>query len=341
MEFASTHRDSTASRKRQHSSERHARPSEERKRHHRSREQSVSLPFQRPQLHKNDFNHYRALFAEYLDLQKNLDIDELDHDEVKGRWKSFLGKWNRGELAEGWYDPDLKRRADERALEGAQPQQTLRTATRKKANIGTRSTEPDHKTLVATQASQEPEAADEDEDYGPSLPCTSTITPTNPTARSQGPSIPTLQDLQDRNELSTSAKSSTRKLHQAVRKAERDTQRQREEELAPRAAPGTRERQLEKKRDVAQANKSFAQAKEADAQEVGEGDLMGEDGAEGFKAQVKAKERVKNEREIRKEEILRAREVEREERLAVHRAKEEGTMEMLKELARKRFGGVQ
>jgi len=36
---------------------------------------------------------HRAVFALYLDIQKHIDIDELSSDEVKGRWKSFVGKW--------------------------------------------------------------------------------------------------------------------------------------------------------------------------------------------------------------------------------------------------------
>jgi hypothetical protein len=35
----------------------------------------------------------RPLFALYLDVQKQLDLDELDEREYKGRWKSFVGKW--------------------------------------------------------------------------------------------------------------------------------------------------------------------------------------------------------------------------------------------------------
>jgi hypothetical protein len=33
------------------------------------------------------------MFALYLDIQKHLDIDELEETEVKGRWKSFTKKW--------------------------------------------------------------------------------------------------------------------------------------------------------------------------------------------------------------------------------------------------------
>jgi peroxin-14 len=33
------------------------------------------------------------MFALYLDVQKNILIEDLTEDEVKGRWKSFIGKW--------------------------------------------------------------------------------------------------------------------------------------------------------------------------------------------------------------------------------------------------------
>jgi len=33
------------------------------------------------------------MFALYLDIQKNILIEDLSHDEIKGRWKSFINKW--------------------------------------------------------------------------------------------------------------------------------------------------------------------------------------------------------------------------------------------------------
>ena len=33
------------------------------------------------------------MFALYLDIQKQLVLEDLPVDEVKGRWKSFVGKW--------------------------------------------------------------------------------------------------------------------------------------------------------------------------------------------------------------------------------------------------------
>jgi len=70
--------------------------------------------------------------------------------------------------------------------------------------------------------------------------------------------------------------------------------------------------------------------------EVPEGELLG--GDEGIKRIRKEEARKKNEREVRREEILRARAAEREERLMGLREKEEKTMEMLRALAKERFG---
>lgn len=120
------------------------------------------------------------------------------------------------------------------------------------------------------------------------------------------------------------------------RKMDRKLQKERLEELNPRAEPGSKERQLEKKREKAVANRDFREAKSPGAEEVGESELIG--GEDGIKAHLQAAQRKKSERELRKEEVLRAREAEREERLAIHRAKEDKTMEMLKALARQRYG---
>jgi hypothetical protein len=73
---------------------------------------------------------------------------------------------------------------------------------------------------------------------------------------------------------------------------------------------------------------------------VPDSELLGgaDDGAD-LKKLKQEQERKKNERELRREEVQRARAAEREERLEEYRKKEEGTMEMLRRIARERFGG--
>lgn len=260
------------------------------------------------------------MLAEYLGLQKGLDVRGLGEDEVKGRWKSFLRKWNAGELAEGWYDPEMKKKADFRA--GNDAFQGGMVARRESSIKG----KPE------AQNRQESSEDDSDDGYGPALPDPASMRPS-------GPAVPSLQDLQDRDELNSSERATNAAHFRSLRKADAKQQKERLEELAPRAAPGTRERQLEKKRDVAFSNRAFAESKEGGAEDVGEGELMGDEGAEGFKRRVKEEQRKKSEREVRKEEVLRARAAEREERVRKVRAKEEETMGMLREIARQRFGG--
>lgn len=60
---------------------------------YRAREPADSLPYGARQLTKHDLNYYRPMFALYLDIQKQMDIEELSDEEVKGRWKSFMNKW--------------------------------------------------------------------------------------------------------------------------------------------------------------------------------------------------------------------------------------------------------
>ena len=288
-----------------------------RHKHHRHRERSpkAKLPFRSQHLRRHDYDSYRALFAEYLDLQKQLDIDQLDEDEVKGRWKRFRGRWNSGELAEGWYDPETKKRADERSSE---------------PKIYSRTSKNDP---IERNAYNEPGDGENNSDdgYGPALPTKSEV--------KRGPIVPSLPDLQYRRELADEDRQAGLTDLRLERKQDRKQQKERLEELAPRAAPGSRERQLEKKREVAASNKAFAESKDGGggAEEVGEADLLGDDGVENYKAKLKQTEKKRNEREIRKEEVLRARAAEREEKMAEHRRKEEKTMDMLRELARQRF----
>jgi hypothetical protein len=122
------------------------------------------------------------------------------------------------------------------------------------------------------------------------------------------------------------------------RKQDRRAQKERLEEIVPRADPGSRERQLEKKREVTALHSSFKEDKEAGVEEVGDADLLGDDGVDGFKRRKTEMEKKKTERELRKEEMWRARAEERQERLDARKQKEDETMNMFKELAKKRFG---
>lgn len=200
-----------------------------------------------------------------------------------------------------------------------------------------------------TPSEEEEDDIDSEASIGPALPGQSRSR--KPKA---GPSIPNMQDLElkrgtelqypifvltnDTLETEKEDGVNYRDDIRFERKQDRKSQAAALDELVPRADPGTRERQLEKKAEVNATMKSFRE-RSPGAVEVPDAELMGGgDGVGEYKKTIKEFERKKNEREVRREEILRARMAEREERLSEYRQKEDGTMDMLKALAKQKFG---
>ena len=214
---------------------RHRSRSPYRRTHHHRREHTSSkaaqLPLNARHLNKHDIDTYRALFCEYLDIQKRIDISELSADEVKGRWKSFLGKWNRGELAEGWYEEGARGRADERAREADASVQPWREAAPSVARD-----DGIARAQVTREQVRDGEGEEEDDGYGPALPDSSVV------RKRIGPAIPNLQDLQDRREQASEDRGTDTLTLRHERKLDRLAQKAHLEELVPRAEPGSRER---------------------------------------------------------------------------------------------------
>jgi hypothetical protein len=93
-------RESRHERKRHHHAHRSRSPrrDDDRHRHNRHRSRSpkakpVVLPYKAKPLSKRQYDDYKPLFQSYLDIQKNIQLDDLDEREAKGRWKSFLSRW--------------------------------------------------------------------------------------------------------------------------------------------------------------------------------------------------------------------------------------------------------
>lgn len=133
-----------------------------------------------------------------------------------------------------------------------------------------------------------------------------------------------------------------RQHHRAEVRSHKSTLRHMEEDVAPRAEPGTHERRMEKRRETAASNRAFAETRRGGSptDAAPEEELMGsgENDLDAMKSAREKEQRKKNEREIRREEILRARTAEREERVQQYREKEEETIGWLKTLAKQRFG---
>ena len=258
---------------------------------------------------------------------------------------------NRGELAEGWYDPATLQKAIKSAAETNAPS---RTPARRRASPDYGSQPENDK--ATTESSNDDDDNDND-DIGPALPNADSKPHKH---HRSGPAIPSLQDLELRRGTTSSSHpanvhkppltpspellaSDAQTAHQSLQHDRHQTRHQalsQLNELAPRADPGTRERQLEKKREKAEAHRSFAAGRvdAGDPIEVADADLLGGGEEEGFRKRKGEVERKKNEREVRREEVARARMEEREERVRAYREREERTMRGLVELAKARFG---
>lgn len=302
--------------------------------------------------YRHDLEAFTALLAYYLDIQKGRDFYEMDAHERRGRWKSFVHKWNRGELAEGWYDPEMFERVTREAAEADPPTATAaapmqgRIAARDRGN----SADADGEALVGDSTSRPldddgrrgGEEEDDDDDYVPLLPPGQTDT-LRGSAHRRGPGMPTPDDLALQQEDAAAARSAELSDLRLARRADRALQRQQLDEILPRAEAGTRERQLEKRALVSEKMRGFKEARGEGGgiEEVGDGDLMGgggDDDMQALKRAAAAQQRKKTERELRREAEARARMEEREERLREWREREEEKMKGLKELARARFG---
>ncbi|KAL1958249.1 hypothetical protein VTO42DRAFT_4757 [Malbranchea cinnamomea] len=307
----------------------------------------VTLPFDATPLLKRDLQRYRPMFGMYLDIQKHIDIEDLDERELKGRWKSFIKKWNRGELAEGWYDPVTLEKAQRNITYYSDtfPSEDSRSRTSSIHGDQWResraTSRPSERTESPERDKNTEERMEEDEGYGPQLPSEQLRRLTD---QKSGPTIPTMQDLQLRREEEQAsleaAREAQRLAYKQARTSHKSELRALEDEIAPRADPGTRERQLEKRRERAASNREFAESRRGGSPgpAIPDSELMGGDDLEAFKKAREKEMRKKNEREIRKEEILRARAAEREAKLKSYRRKEEQTMEYLRALAKQRFG---
>ncbi|KAI0438956.1 hypothetical protein F4803DRAFT_70197 [Xylaria telfairii] len=341
--------------------------------------QPPELPYNARLLSRStDFDAFRPLFARYLDVQKQIDMAMLDEREARGRWKSFVSKWNNGELADGWYRPEtfedvmLDAQGAGNRLKGERRQEPidrLSVANERQCGYSSGSTQAMHTfkqhdrvrygrvgaDLGSRDTGEEEEDErekddddddDDDDDYGPTLPpqddldCISGISKSLSQTK-HGPGIPTLSDLALRRELEASDRDDARSLLRQERKADRTLQKERLDELAPRADPGSQARRLEKRHEVRDANSSFANAKSSNEMpDLPDADLMGGDGGgiEEYKRLRREADRRKTEREVRREEILRAKREEREDRVREYREREAHTVDMLREIAKSRFG---
>jgi hypothetical protein len=324
--------------------------------HHRGRDGPPALPYGAaavPGRKAGPFENadVMAVFELYLAVKEGLDPGRLDGEDHERRWRRFARKWNAGALEKAWYRADALDAATGIRIEGRRERGAELAAalvTERRGGEDARKAAVKEGEMVEGEQAGDDDDDNDDDDYGPAPP------PPPPAAGAQGAQgaksraaagrygagVPTLQDLQARQELAVDeAQDRMGELRQA-RKADRALQKERLDELVPRAEAGTRERQLEKKKLVNEKMRGFRD-RSPGAAEVGDAELMGgggEDETAEYKKMVAAQQRKKTERELRREEIERARKAEWEERRAELREKEEEKMEAFRALARQQFG---
>lgn len=328
------------------------------------------LPYDARTLSRGDYGVFRPLFAHYLDLHAQINIHDLGERELRHRWRSFVRRWNAGKLSEGWYEPEMFQRVarmwaeenagggggdegddddddyDRPAVSGDDQGRGASPAVipGRRAAAASAGTEGTSRVLKATSSDDDDD--DDDDDYGPPPPppegaAASTSRRMWPASSiRQGPGIPSMQDLSERRAAEEEARQAERRAAAQVRRADRAEQKERLDELAAptRADPGTRERRLEKRRELNDKLRGFRE-RSPGAADVGDGELMGGgDGADDYRRELASLKRKKTERELRREEEARARAAELQKRLQNYQAREDRVVGALRELAKQRFG---
>jgi hypothetical protein len=284
------------------------------------------------------------VFELYMVIKEDLNPQDMEDDEWQKFWRKFVGKWNSNSLDKSWYRPDAMDprtgiKTEGRPERGVDLFRALFDETRARADGAGNAANG----TAAVEGNEEADMTDgESDDYGPAPPPSALAETTagnrNPSTQKHGAGVPSLQDLQARQELAMEEAQRRISDLKQDRKADRALQRERLDEVLPRAEAGTRERQLEKKKLVNEKMRSFRE-RSPGAAEVNDSELMGgADERAEYKQRLAAQERWKTEREVRREEFERARRAELEERRAEMRNREEERMKDLKALAKQRFG---
>ena len=154
--------------------------------------------------------------------------------------------------------------------------------------------------------------------------------PSTAPRRVMGPTMPDMADLERRTEMKIAAASWQRKIVDKRFKAQK---KETENEIAPRAEAGTRERRLEKKADVNTKMQSFRD-KSPDAA-VSQEDLMGK--PDEYRTMLLQQKDRAQQRDDLQRAMRSQREKEMDFKREQARLKEERAMDMIREMARQKY----
>ncbi|GMK59460.1 hypothetical protein CspeluHIS016_0800660 [Cutaneotrichosporon spelunceum] len=271
-------------------------------------------------------------FRFWLKEERGKYLDQLSSADAHKYFRRFVRRWNDGALPRACYAAHKtagslasdntaykwKFTANSRfnSVELAATRESVERATHSKLHHGNAETTP---------------GDDSDGDIGPVLEPSSPSPGPQLVGPSVGPSAPTVAERQMAREVQAEREHMERS---AERRAGRKVLLERAEEHAPRQT-GKEGRQAEK-RATNQQNKQIREKDSAAGLEVDDDTLMGDDSS--FAAALRARDGASSRRADRKAEEAAERRAAHEERLVERRQKDSETMEMLKTMARQRYG---
>ncbi|CAO1634568.1 unnamed protein product [Sympodiomycopsis kandeliae] len=279
-------------------------------------------------------------------------LDELTSKEAHELFENFVDRWNDGKLNDEYYTGKL---VSSKENTGYKWKFSGKTSEKDKVELERIRDGVDSLTNSDSRGAREARDKergkvrsrnlDEGQDGRRGAASSGSVgTGANTTARDSGwgnkrsdtvgPSFPTRHHSDSRFE-EEEAREAQKRAAQATRRAERRDARDIEEERNPRATG--RDAIREKRRERNQENRAFeAQSKGDGDVHLTENELMGEDNS--FQAALAARSRASNKRSEVQQTKRDERESEMQTRRDDYRKKEDQTMQMLKDLAKNRFG---
>ncbi|BGP58136.1 hypothetical protein JCM8202v2_005797 [Rhodotorula sphaerocarpa] len=258
--------------------------------------------------------------------EKHKRLDSLRTDDARRYFRKFCRAWNRGDLAEKYYAgispaslPAAVSTAHSWSFSRAsQADLDAAASIRKSIDTGSKTRAYDSGPAPAPGAGAG--AVVKGPTLGPAMP-----PPAPPTSHVE------------RLQLERDARDAEREAERAARASDRRRSNRdaREDERDQRATG--RDRVVEKRREGNAARRAFEGARESGGMvEVDDETLMG---GGGFDEAVRERERQQRRREDRKGSRVDEKKAEVADRYQQHKAKEDQTMAMFKQLAAQRFGG--
>ncbi|KDR85905.1 hypothetical protein GALMADRAFT_235057 [Galerina marginata CBS 339.88] len=280
-----------------------------------SPERRVELPKGVSPISEADYFQKSDEFRLWLKEEKGKYFDGLSGDRARSYFRKFVKAWNRGKLADTYYD-------------GIAPGSMLATTnTSYKWSFASKS-RVDEDALRAARAEVGAATYGKDPKFSSSGHHT-TASGSRPSGsgRVQGPAMPSAADLTLARELTKEQLDEERSYKRKRDKLE--AKERIEDMVGPK--PVGREGMLEKKRAKREGDRTFRE-KGDEGLELDESTLMG--GGDSFRDQLARRDMSKKRYEQKNDEKQNA----IRERSSAFREKEKATMDMFQQLAKQRFG---